>query len=81
MMILKMYTLEEETHPIDISLKSLETHITLQDLVIMKYFNRTNFNEEESIRRFSQQLRSLGVVKTYLENKAFKVVTLLMSRI
>lgn len=55
----KMYTLEEEDTSIDIEVFGDTYYVT--GPVIMKYFNRTNFNEEESIRRFSQQLRSLGV--------------------
>lgn len=55
----KVYELKEEDSSINIE-RSQGIYYVTGD-IIFKYYNRTNFNEDESINRFIMQLRNLGV--------------------
>jgi len=61
----KLYELDDEDNEIYIE-KIRNTYYVTGNQVLL-FYNRTNFNEEASIRRFSQQLNSIGVIEKLKE--------------
>lgn len=56
----KLYELNVEEDEIKINRHQGIYYVTGEQVLL--FFNRTNFNEEESVRRFTQQLNSIGVI-------------------